>query len=63
MDRTLLYAALGGAGLYLLLRRRPEKKPDLEHVLIPGVGHVPLLNEPVAEQAIDAFLDKVQPNG
>ncbi len=46
-----------------IVERMLEKKPDLEHVLVPGVGHVPLLNEPVAEQAIDAFLDKVQANG
>ncbi len=45
-----------------IVERMLEKKPDLEHVLVPGVGHVPLLNEPVAEQAIDAFLDKVQTN-
>ncbi len=42
-----------------IVERMLEKKPDLEHVLVPGVGHVPLLDEPVAEQAIDAFLEKV----
>ena len=46
-----------------IVERMLEKKPDLEHIVVPGVGHVPLLNEPVAEQAIDAFLDQVQPNG
>lgn len=46
-----------------IVERMLEKKPDLKHVVVPGVGHVPLLDEPVAERAIDAFLDKVQPNG
>ncbi len=46
-----------------IVDRMLEKKPDLEHVLVPGVGHVPLLDEPVAVQAIDAFLDKVQTDG
>ena len=45
-----------------IVERMLDKKPDLEHVLVPGVGHVPLLDEPAAEQAIDAFLDKVQTN-
>ncbi len=45
-----------------IVERMLEKKPDLEHVLVPGVGHVPLLDEPVAEQAIDAFLEKVHAN-
>lgn len=34
-------------------------KPDLEVVEVPGVGHAPLLTEPVVEAALDAFLARV----
>jgi hypothetical protein len=33
------------------------EKPDLVRVTVAGVGHAPTLQEPEAEQAIDAFLD------
>ena len=46
-----------------IVERMLAKKPDLEHVLVPGVGHVPLLDEPAAEAAIDAFLERIQTNG
>jgi pimeloyl-ACP methyl ester carboxylesterase len=36
--------------------RMAEVKPDLIQVTVPGVGHVPMLDEPQAEAAIDAFL-------
>lgn len=36
--------------------RMAEEKPDLVRATIPGVGHVPLLDEPASVQAIDAFL-------
>ncbi|MDH3919263.1 MAG: hypothetical protein OEU25_13935, partial [Rhodospirillales bacterium] len=36
--------------------RMAEVKPDLIQVTLPGVGHTPMLNEPQAETAIDAFL-------
>jgi pimeloyl-ACP methyl ester carboxylesterase len=36
--------------------RMAEVKPDLIQVTVPGVGHVPMLDEPQAETAIDAFL-------
>lgn len=35
------------------MRRR---KPDLEVVEVPGVGHAPMLDEPVARRAVLAFL-------
>ena len=31
-------------------------KPDMKSVDVPGRGHAPLLNEPEAVAAIDAFL-------
>jgi pimeloyl-ACP methyl ester carboxylesterase len=36
--------------------RMAEVKPDLIQVTLPSVGHTPMLNEPQAETAIDAFL-------
>ena len=35
-------------------------KPDMAFVEIPNVGHAPTLEEPQAEQAIVAFLAKVE---
>ncbi len=35
-----------------------EVKPDLIRVTVPNRGHVPLLDEPEAEAAIDEFLDR-----
>lgn len=37
-----------------------RRKPDLEIVTVPNVGHAPILNEPEAEAAIDALLERVQ---
>jgi pimeloyl-ACP methyl ester carboxylesterase len=39
--------------------RMAEAKPDLIRVTVPGVGHVPLLDHPEVEQAIDDFLDNI----
>jgi pimeloyl-ACP methyl ester carboxylesterase len=39
--------------------RMAEVKPDLVRVTIPGVGHVPLLEHPRVEQAIDDFLARI----
>ncbi len=36
--------------------RMAAEKPDLVRVTVAGVGHAPSLQEPEAEQAIDAFL-------
>ncbi len=33
-----------------------QHKPDLVVVEVPGRGHAPLLDEPAARGAIDAFL-------
>lgn len=38
------------------LARMKAAKPDLHQVTIPGVGHAPVLNEPLAVKAIDDFL-------
>lgn len=39
--------------------RMAAEKPDLQRVTIPAVGHAPLLDEPAAVAAIDAFLASI----
>ncbi len=39
-----------------VLDRMAASHPALRHVTVPGVGHVPTLAEPIAQQAIDDFL-------
>ena len=41
------------------LDRMQAEKPDLFRVEVPNRGHVPLLDEPEAVAAIDAFLDRL----
>jgi pimeloyl-ACP methyl ester carboxylesterase len=41
------------------LARMIAARPDLRHVTLPGIGHVPQLDEPESLEAIDAFLDSV----
>ena len=36
-----------------------RRKPDLDVVEVPRVGHAPFMTEPEAWAAIDAFLDRV----
>jgi pimeloyl-ACP methyl ester carboxylesterase len=35
------------------------RKPDLHVCIVPGVGHAPMLDEPAALQALDAFLARI----
>lgn len=39
-----------------VLTRMADAHPEMRHVTVPGVGHVPTLAEPIAKQAIDDFL-------
>lgn len=39
--------------------RMAERCPAMARVDVPGVGHAPLLTEPVARAAIDAFFDRL----
>jgi pimeloyl-ACP methyl ester carboxylesterase len=39
--------------------RMGDDMPKLTRVTVPGVGHVPTMEEPEAKQAIDAFLETV----
>jgi pimeloyl-ACP methyl ester carboxylesterase len=41
------------------LDRMQAEKPDLVRVEVPNRGHVPLLDEPEAVTALDAFLDRL----
>jgi pimeloyl-ACP methyl ester carboxylesterase len=40
----------------LTVKQMRREKPDLQYVEVPNRGHAPLLNEPTAVAAIDAFL-------
>ena len=41
-------------------RRMKEEVPALETVLVPRVGHAPTLDEPVAAEAIERFLQRLE---
>ncbi len=41
------------------LEKMHEVVPDMQSVTVPGVGHAPMLDEPGAVAAIDAFLAKL----
>lgn len=41
-------------------REMQRRKPDLAVATVPDVGHAPVLNEPEAEAAIDALLERVR---
>lgn len=43
------------------LERMQREKPDLEQVTVGDRGHVPLLDEPAALDAIDSFLARLRP--
>lgn len=45
-----------------IVARMRVRKPDLEYLRVPGVGHVPLLNEPECVAAIESFIARVQEN-
>lgn len=40
-------------------RRMQDERPDLHFVNIPGTGHCPTLEEPLAIAALDRFLDSI----
>ncbi|MEO1470191.1 MAG: alpha/beta hydrolase, partial [Pseudomonadota bacterium] len=54
-------AAVRGALSYIMsaatLDEMARRRPDLHHVTLPDVGHVPLLTEPAALALIDRFLE------
>ena len=60
-DRPVLAirGALSDVLTQATFERMAREKPDLMQVLVPDVGHVPALDEPEAETAIDEFLARV----
>jgi pimeloyl-ACP methyl ester carboxylesterase len=68
VDMWPLFQALGSKPLLVVrgalsdlvsanaLKRMHEAVPDMKSVTVPGVGHAPMLDEPQAAAAIDAFL-------
>jgi pimeloyl-ACP methyl ester carboxylesterase len=42
-----------------IVARMKRNAPSLETVVVPGVGHAPVLTEPAAVAAIDEFLARV----
>ena len=64
-DRPLLVIRGGLSDILTeaTLGRMIAARPDLRHVTLPGVGHVPALDEPQSLEAIDAFLDGIPDHG
>ena len=60
--RLPVLAIRGGASDVLsaaTLARMLAEKPDLAHITVPGIGHVPAFEQPEVERAIDEFLARV----
>jgi pimeloyl-ACP methyl ester carboxylesterase len=57
MPGLLLRGELSDVLTVDIVERMRRVKPDLQVVTVPGRGHAPLLDEPVARRAIDNFLD------
>ena len=61
MPTLLVHGVLSDVLTDDIVDRMRQVKPDLQVVRVPGRGHVPLLDEPVAREAIDAFLEALRP--
>ncbi len=62
LKRVPVLAIRGGLSKVLseaTFARMAAEKPDLMQLTLPGVGHVPMLDEPEAERAIDDFLEGI----
>lgn len=59
MPCLLIHGAISDVLTADIVRRMREVKPDLEVVDVPDRGHTPLLDEPEALAAIDAFLERI----
>lgn len=64
-DRPMLVLRGGQSDILTeaTLARMIAARPDLGHVTLPGIGHVPALDEPQSLEAIDAFLSRVPDRG
>jgi len=62
LRRLPVLAIRGGASDVLsaaTLARMVVEKPDLAHVTVPGIGHVPSFEQPEVEHAIDEYFARV----
>ena len=59
MPCLLLYGVLSDVLTGAIVNRMQSAKPHLEVVEVPDRGHAPLLDEPLARAAIDAFLGRL----
>ncbi len=61
LERRPVLLARGGVSNILLadtVARMQAMRPDMEVVTLPGIGHAPILTEPPALSAIQAFLER-----
>jgi pimeloyl-ACP methyl ester carboxylesterase len=59
MPCLLLHGALSDVLTREIVNRMQSAKPHLDVVEVPERGHAPLLDEPLARAAIDAFLGRL----
>ncbi len=62
LGRVPVLAIRGGRSQVLgeeTFARMAREKPDLVQLTLPGVGHVPTLEEPEAERAVDELLARI----
>lgn len=64
-DRPILVLRGGQSDILTeaTLARMIAARPDMSHVTLPGIGHVPALDEPQSLEAIDAFLARIPGHG
>jgi len=60
MPTLLLRGAVSDVLSREIVERMRGVKPDLEVVEVPDRGHAPTLDEPVAREAVDAFLERLR---
>jgi pimeloyl-ACP methyl ester carboxylesterase len=61
LERQPLLLARGEVSNILLantVARMQAMRPDMEVITLPGIGHAPILTEPPALSAIQAFLER-----
>ena len=63
MPCLLLHGELSDVLTREIVDRMQSVKPDLEVITVPERGHAPLLNEAVAQRAVDRFLERLAPTG
>jgi pimeloyl-ACP methyl ester carboxylesterase len=62
LDHVPILLARGEVSNILLAEtagRMLARRPDMQVVTLPGIGHAPILTEPPALEALQAFLGRV----